>query len=92
MGLVAVYYNNGFVNVKVSETRDSDGSLYTMNEGQRYRLGEVSAKGQDFELQRETHREVIGDQLAPGAWFDRSKVGSSLLALTRHYRDQGYAL
>ena len=93
----AYYGNRGFFKAKVGQPEvdvREDGIYITFRvfEGDRYRMGDVSFKGDivgnDSEL-----RNIIGadDLHAKNEFFDRSVVQKDLSALTDYYSTNGYA-
>ncbi|MDQ3032570.1 MAG: outer membrane protein assembly factor BamA [Myxococcota bacterium] len=101
--LQAVYYDRGYLTMRVGTPRielTPDRRFIDITvpiaEGPRFRIGRLRAVEQDDDGEeveplggRRTVRELIAAD--PGDWFSRTALGTSLLAVTRHYRDAGYA-
>jgi outer membrane protein insertion porin family len=101
--LQAVYYDQGYLAVSVGTPRielTADRRFIEITipieEGPRFRIGrlgvaEVDEDGMEVEPLggRRTVREMI--EADPGDWFSRTAIATSLLEVTRHYRDAGYA-
>jgi outer membrane protein insertion porin family len=101
--LQAVYYDQGYLAVSVGtprieltpDRRYIDISI-PIEEGPRFKIGrlsveEVDEDGEEIEPLggRRRVREMI--EAEPEEWFSRSTIAQSLLEVTRHYRDHGYA-
>ncbi|MEM9192829.1 MAG: outer membrane protein assembly factor BamA [Myxococcota bacterium] len=99
-----LYYDRGYLAVRVGtprieltpDRRFIDVTI-PIEEGPRFRIGrlrvaELDDDGEEIEPLggRRTVREMV--QTNPGEWFSRSEIAESLLAVTRHYRDEGFAL
>lgn len=103
MRLQALYYDRGFLQMQVGTPRielTPDRRFIDITiplaEGPRYRIGRIdireeNADGEEVELLggRRQLREMVTAN--PGEWFNRTQLAQSLLAVTRFYRDQGYA-
>jgi outer membrane protein insertion porin family len=101
--LRALYYDRGYLTVNVGEglvelTPDRRYIDITIPivEGPRFRvskvsISEVDARGKEVEplAGRKNLREQI--HLDPGDWFSRSVIAQDIQAITRFYRDRGYA-
>jgi outer membrane protein insertion porin family len=101
--LSALYYDYGFLDVRVSEPevalspdRESVFITIPIEEGRRYKIGRIQVH--DFRPDH-TERELLGGRRrvrgmitsARGEYFSRSKIGKDLLTITNHYKDAGYA-
>lgn len=91
----AVYLDKGYLNVKVGTpslalTPDRRYLYVTIpvDEGERFRIGDVSFSGTLLE-QDQKLRELV--KTKKGDWFSRSKVGADLFAVTDVFKDLGYA-
>ncbi len=101
--LQAIYYDRGYLAVQVGTPRieltaDRRHIEVTIpiEEGPRFRIGrlrvaEIDDDGAEIEPLggRRQIREMI--DASPGDWFSRSSIAESLQAITRFYRDEGYA-
>lgn len=99
----AVYYDRGYLTVNVGEglvelspDRRYIDITIPIVEGPRFRVSKVSvsevdARGKEVEplAGRKNLREQI--RLNPGDWFSRSVIAEDIQAITRFYRDRGYA-
>jgi outer membrane protein insertion porin family len=90
-----LYFNNGYVNIKVSEPKvellpNKKGLLVTIDisEGEQYRVGSIGFSGDMIEPE-ETLRK--GLKLESGEIFNRSLLRNDVLGLTDFYADRGYA-
>ena len=90
-----LYFNNGYVNVKVGEPKvellpDKSGLLVTIGitEGDQFRTGSVDFKGDLLESRDELAKLV---KLKSGELFSRSTLRMDVFALTDLYADKGYA-
>ncbi|MDD3293948.1 MAG: outer membrane protein assembly factor BamA [Geobacteraceae bacterium] len=90
-----LYFNNGYVNVKVGEPRVTllpDKSGLEVNiaitEGEQFRTGAIDFKGDLLET-RETLASKI--KLRKGEVFSREVLRNDVIALTDIYADRGYA-
>jgi len=89
------YYNNGYANVKVGEPRvelatDRKGLIVTIGitEGDQYKTGSISFKGDLLESEGELAAKV---KLKKGEIFNRSLLRTDVFTLTDVYADKGYA-
>ena len=101
--LQAYYYDKGYLQMQVGTPRielTADRQFIDLTipitEGPRYRIGrlsmaEVDANGEEVEplVGRQALHDSIDAQR--GDWFSRSRIATSLMDVTRQYRDQGYA-
>lgn len=101
--LQAIYYDRGYLTMRVGTPRielTPDRRFIDITipvaEGPRFRIGRLRVVEQDDEGNeveplggRRRVRELIAAE--PGDWFSRTALGQSLLSVTRHYRDAGYA-
>lgn len=101
--LQAIYYDRGFLSMRVGTPRielTPDRRFIDITiplaEGPRFRIGrlrviEVDDDGEEVEPLggRRAVRELITAE--SGDWFSRTSLAQSLLGITRHYRDAGYA-
>ena len=92
--LRAYYYDNGYMDVKVSESEvnHDDEWIYVnipIEEGPQYTVSQVSVTGDlvaDAQLIQEKYI-----KLAPGQIFSRQKIRDDIAALTDLYGEHGYA-
>jgi outer membrane protein insertion porin family len=104
--LQALYYDRGFVAVKIGEPElaisvDKRHVFVTLHveEGEQYRIGRVRAVGEvSLPKEAKTGRPAIDADAAlaltrskQGAIFNRSRLFEDVQALTDLYRDRGYA-
>ncbi len=90
-----LYYDRGFLDVDVAdpvlELSADRSSLYVtiaIEEGDQYRVADVSVSG-DILTSQEELMELV--QLTPGEYFSSSNVRDDIEAITNVYRDAGYA-
>jgi outer membrane protein insertion porin family len=90
-----LYYNNGYVNVKVGDPKvelapDKSGLLVTIGitEGEQFRTGAIDFKGDLLEGKDTLARAI---KLKSGEIFSRATVRNDIFALTDLYADKGYA-
>lgn len=90
-----LYYNNGYVNVKVGEPvvdilEDKSGLLVTIGitEGDQFRTGSLDFKGDLLESREELAKNV---KLKTGEVFSRAVLRGDIFTLTDLYADKGYA-
>lgn len=96
MGRVAdLYFNNGYINVKVGEPQvklmpDKSGLLVTISitEGDQFQAGSIDFKGDLLESKEELQSKV---KLKTGEIFSREVLRGDVFALTDVYADKGYA-
>ncbi|CAG0962627.1 Outer membrane protein assembly factor BamA [Geobacteraceae bacterium] len=90
-----LYFNNGYVNVKLGEPEiklldDRSGLAVTIGitEGDQYKTGSIGFKGDLLEKE-----EVLaqGLRLKGGEIFNRANLRADVLSLTDLYADKGYA-
>ena len=100
----ALYYDRGFVTVKVgdpSATISSDRRFIYLSipieEGLRYQYGKIDFSG-DLELKNEMGKVLVDRKkvdkrltIKPGETFSRTKLFQDIQAITDVYRDHGYA-
>ncbi len=93
--LTALYYDRGYMDVKIKQPQISmveDDTLMKLlieiDEGQQYRTGELRITGDLIKPRKELNGLLT---LKEGEIFSRSQLRSSVLALTDLYADQGYA-
>jgi outer membrane protein insertion porin family len=95
-GLIAdLYFNNGYVNVKVGEPKVSimenrEGLVVDIGitEGDQYRTGAMDFKGDMLESQEKLAQKLT---MKTGDIFSRSALRTEVFALTDLYADKGYA-
>lgn len=101
--LQAYYYDQGYLAMRVgtptialTPDRSFIDITIPLEEGPRFRIGrlavrEVNDAGDNIEPLggRRELRQLV--QTDPGDWFNRTRIAQSLLAITRRYRDEGYA-
>lgn len=90
-----LYFNNGYVNIKVSEPKvelspDKKGLIVTFDitEGEQYRIGSIGFKGDLLESEGELAKKI---KLKTGEIFNRSTLRGDVFALTDIYADKGFA-
>jgi outer membrane protein insertion porin family len=90
-----VYFNDGYINVKIGEPTvrvldDKSGLevLIGITEGEQYKVGALGFKGDMLESQ-ETFSKMI--KIKSGQVFNRSTLRSDVFTLTDFYADKGYA-
>jgi outer membrane protein insertion porin family len=90
-----LYYNNGYVNVKVGEPKvelapDKKGLIVTIGitEGEQFRTGAIGFKGDLLESEAELAKKV---KLKTGEVFSRMLLRGDIFTLTDLYADKGYA-
>ncbi len=90
-----LYYNNGYVNVRVGEPQvqlleDKSGLLVTIGitEGEQFRTGAIDFKGDLLETTDFLGRQV---KLKTGEVFSRALLRADVFTLTDLYADKGYA-
>lgn len=101
--LQAYYYDQGYLAMRVGTPRIAltpdrrfiDITI-PIEEGPRFRIGRLAVREVNEEDQTIEplggRRELRGLVRAePGQWFNRTAIAQSLLAITRRYRDAGYA-
>jgi len=93
--IVDLYYNNGYINVKIGEPKvellpDKSGLLVTIGitEGDQFRTGSIGFKGELLESQDVLAGKV---KLKTGEIFSREVLRGDVFALTDVYADKGYA-
>ncbi len=91
----ATYLDRGYVTVKVGHpsvalTPDKRFIYVTIpvEEGERYRIGEVKFTGQLLDQEPKLRRIL---RTRKGQWFSRTEVGQDLFAVGDVYKDLGYA-
>ncbi|HEV8321387.1 MAG TPA: POTRA domain-containing protein [Myxococcota bacterium] len=93
--LKAAYYDVGYLDAKVArprvtlsgDRRDAYVTI-TIDEGRRYRVGKVDVAAPKDPAARDA---LPAPLLKAGAWFSRTSFAADVAALTRHYRDLGFA-
>jgi outer membrane protein insertion porin family len=90
-----LYFNNGYVNVKVAEPLvdllpDKKGIqvVIPIREGDQYSTGLLGFKGDLLDKEDELSKKL---KLKTGEIFSRGTLRNDVFALTDHYADQGYA-
>ena len=95
MILSSIYYDKGFVNVKISRPQvvlsaDKRYMYITIHvaEGEQYRIGKLDIRGDLLWPKKELLKalSVETDEL-----FNRTKLGQDILRLTDRYKDKGHA-
>jgi outer membrane protein insertion porin family len=95
--LESFYANRGFIDVRVGQPDvqfkpDGIYITFTVEEGNRYKVGTVSFKGDLLVSPEELAKHSkLATMSKSKDWFDRSMVRSDLNALTEYYSDQGFA-
>jgi outer membrane protein insertion porin family len=89
------YFNNGYINVKVSEPhiellQEKKGILVQIDikEGDQYKVGQLGFKGDLLEKSEELSKKL---KLKSGEIFSRAVLRNDVFALTDVYADMGYA-
>ena len=90
-----LYFNNGYVNVKIGEPRvelmkDNSGLLITIGitEGDQFKVGAIDYKGDILENKDALAHKV---KMKTGDVFSRMVLRNDIISLTDMYADQGYA-
>jgi outer membrane protein insertion porin family len=90
-----LYYNKGYINVKVGEPQvklldDKSGLIVTIaiTEGEQYKVGDIDFKGDLLLSKKELEKKI---KLAKGEIFSRAELRDDVFALTDVYTDKGYA-
>jgi outer membrane protein insertion porin family len=90
-----LYYNNGYVNIKVGEPKveladDKTGLIITVGitEGEQFKTGSISFKGDLLESEGELAKKL---KLKTGDIFNRGALRGDVFTLTDLYADKGYA-
>ncbi|MHC1699110.1 MAG: outer membrane protein assembly factor BamA [Geobacteraceae bacterium] len=90
-----IYYNNGYINVKVGEPKvallpDKSGLVITIGitEGEQFRTGSIDFKGELLESKEVLQGKV---KLKSGETFSREVLRGDVFTLTDVYADKGYA-
>jgi len=94
--LLADYYlNNGYMNIKVgeptvklNEAKTSLDVQVGITEGEQYRIGEISFKGELLDTAADMRKKL---KIEPGEIFNRSILRTDIGVLTDLYGDKGYA-
>lgn len=95
MRITALYYDRGYINVKLSEPqvllspdrRFMYISLH-IKEGERYKIGKLAVKGDLLWPAKQLLDEI---RTKEGEYFVRSKLGKDVMALANRYKNRGYA-
>ena len=90
------YLKNGYVDFRVvsavAELTPNQSSFFitfTLDEGQRYRIGEVDVESRITELQ---DKDLMSDvETDPGDWYDSGEIDETIGNLTETAGDAGYA-
>jgi outer membrane protein insertion porin family len=90
------YLKNGFADIDIKDAtselspdRQSFFVTYTINEGERYRIGKIDITSQVRNLVGEDLRPDV--ELEDGDWYDGDAVGRSIDAMERDVHSRGYA-
>jgi outer membrane protein insertion porin family len=90
------YLKNGYADFEVLDATselspDHKGFFvtYTIREGERYRLGEVTVTSQIKGLSSDELKPVV--ELQPGDWYDGDAVGRAADAIEEYIHNRGYA-
>ncbi len=95
--LEAYYANRGFMDVKVGQPvvdfkKDGIYITFKVEEGRRYKAGNVFFSGDIIGLDGELLQVIRADELQKkGKFFDRSVLRQDIQALSEHYSNFGYA-
>ena len=91
------YLNNGFLDIAVGAPKieyEEDGIVITfpINEGDRYRVGEVGFEGDLIDTDEALRNVVALDDVATdGGWFNLSTMQDDAKHITEFYSEYGYA-
>ncbi|MCK5799455.1 MAG: outer membrane protein assembly factor BamA, partial [Deltaproteobacteria bacterium] len=95
MLITALYYDRGYINVKLSEPQvllsPDKRYLYIsiyIREGKRYKIGKLGVKG-DLLWTKEKLLQKL--KTKEGQWFQRTRLGKDVMRLSNGYKDRGYA-
>jgi len=95
MILSSIYYDRGFVNVKISRPQvvlsaDKRYMYITIHiaEGEQYRIGKLDIKGDLLWPKKELLKNLT---VETGEMFNRTRLGQDILRLTDRYKDKGHA-
>ncbi|MFH1129745.1 MAG: outer membrane protein assembly factor BamA [Pseudomonadota bacterium] len=95
MLITYLYYDEGFINVKVADPRvvlspDKQHMYITIqvNEGEKYWLGEMNIEGDLLWPKDELLKQLT---VKKGQLFSRTRLHKDVMALTDRYKDKGYA-
>jgi len=95
MAISALYYDQGYVNVKVSDPQVSIGadkrSIYIsihIDEGERFKLRRVDIGG-DMIWEKSDLKKLLDAK--EDQYFSRTNVGKDREMIARRYKDEGYA-
>jgi outer membrane protein insertion porin family len=90
-----LYYNKGYINVKVGEPQvkllpDKSGLVVTIDitEGDQYKNGQIDFKGDLIESKEALAKKI---KMVKGEVFSRAVLREDVFALTDVYTDKGYA-
>jgi outer membrane protein insertion porin family len=90
-----LYFNNGYVNVKVGEPKveladEKTGLIITfgITEGEQFKTGSIAFKGDLLESEAELAKKL---KLKTGETFNRGALRGDVFTLTDLYADKGYA-
>ncbi|HEY6837836.1 MAG TPA: outer membrane protein assembly factor BamA, partial [Geobacteraceae bacterium] len=90
-----LYFNNGYINVKVGEPKvtlmDNKEGLVVdigITEGDQFRVGTLGFKGELLETAEEFGKKLT---MKTGDIFSRSALRSEVFTLTDYYADKGYS-
>ena len=87
--LSSFYWDHGYANVKVGEPMVTPLQItIPIDEGARFSIGAVTAKGELLETEAATLRRL---RVHEGDVFSRTKIADDRAELTEHYQDRGYA-
>ena len=93
--LTALYYDEGFINVKLSRPHvvlspDKRYMYITIHiqEGKKYRIGKLDIKGDLLWPKDEMLEQLV---VKSGEFFNRSRLGKDILKFTERYKDKSYA-
>ncbi len=93
--LADLYFNSGYVNVKVAEPkveflpeRKGLKVVISISEGDQYKTGQLGFKGDLLNNDDDLSKKL---KLKSGETFSRGTLRSDVFTLTDHYADKGYA-
>lgn len=95
--LEAYYANRGFLDARVGQPEvayleDGIRITFKVQEGSRYKIGNITMKGDLLEPEEELRKLIQLDDLqARDAFFDRSVLRQDMQDLADHYTEYGYA-
>lgn len=95
--LEAYYANRGFLDARVGQPEveyleEGIRIIFKVQEGQRYKIGDIAFKGDLLQPEEELRNLIALDELqAEDEFFDRSVLRKDMQTLTDNYAEYGYA-